>query len=87
MCGSVKHGSTAFSHTGSVCGVLVMCFGKHLAFGGDLLDVNLSPSSLSVCLPAAVVQGSTLEDVYTQVKQVIEEQSGPYIWVPTKERL
>ncbi|KAM8746087.1 disks large homolog 1 isoform 2-T2 [Acanthopagrus schlegelii] len=35
----------------------------------------------------AVVQGSTLEEVYTQVKQVIEEQSGPYIWVPTKERL
>ncbi|XP_029004289.1 disks large homolog 1-like isoform X5 [Betta splendens] len=35
----------------------------------------------------AVVQGSTLEEVYAQVKQIIEEQSGPYIWVPTKERL
>ncbi|XP_054459303.1 disks large homolog 1-like [Anoplopoma fimbria] len=35
----------------------------------------------------AIVQGSTLEEVYTQVKQIIEEQSGPYIWVPTKERL
>ncbi|XP_075901299.1 disks large homolog 1 isoform X2 [Nelusetta ayraudi] len=35
----------------------------------------------------AVVQGSSLEEVYSQVKQVIEEQSGPYIWVPTKERL
>ncbi|KAM3618992.1 uncharacterized protein V6R79_001397 [Siganus canaliculatus] len=35
----------------------------------------------------AVVQGLTLEEVYSQVKQVIEEQSGPYIWVPTKERL
>uniref|UniRef100_A0A3P8RDE6 Disks large homolog 1 n=1 Tax=Astatotilapia calliptera TaxID=8154 RepID=A0A3P8RDE6_ASTCA len=35
----------------------------------------------------AIVQGSTLEEVYSQVKQIIEEQSGPYIWVPTKERL
>uniref|UniRef100_A0A665WGR1 Disks large homolog 1 n=1 Tax=Echeneis naucrates TaxID=173247 RepID=A0A665WGR1_ECHNA len=35
----------------------------------------------------AVVQGSTLEEVYSQVKQIIEEQSGPYIWVPTMERL
>uniref|UniRef100_A0A672J7C6 Disks large homolog 1 n=1 Tax=Salarias fasciatus TaxID=181472 RepID=A0A672J7C6_SALFA len=34
-----------------------------------------------------IVQGSTLEEVYAQVKQIIEEQSGPYIWVPTKERL
>ncbi|TKS74094.1 Discs large -like protein 1-like protein [Collichthys lucidus] len=35
----------------------------------------------------AIVHGSSLEEVYSQVKQVIEEQSGPYIWVPTKERL
>ncbi|XP_037106440.1 discs large homolog 1-like protein isoform X6 [Syngnathus acus] len=36
---------------------------------------------------SAFVHGSTLEEVYSQVKQVIEEQSGPYIWVATKERL
>ncbi|KAM9849038.1 discs large homolog 1-like protein [Aulostomus maculatus] len=35
----------------------------------------------------AIVQGSSLEEVYSQVKQIIEEQSGPYIWIPTKERL
>ncbi|XP_053179124.1 disks large homolog 1-like [Scomber japonicus] len=35
----------------------------------------------------AIVQGSSLEEVYSQVKQIIDEQSGPYIWVPTKERL
>uniref|UniRef100_A0A3P9LX49 Uncharacterized protein n=1 Tax=Oryzias latipes TaxID=8090 RepID=A0A3P9LX49_ORYLA len=35
----------------------------------------------------AVVQGASLEDIHAQVKQIIEEQSGPYIWVPTKERL
>lgn len=38
-------------------------------------------------LSAAIVQGSSLEEVYSQVKQIIEEQSGPYIWIPTKERL
>ncbi|XP_032725210.1 disks large homolog 1 isoform X8 [Lontra canadensis] len=35
----------------------------------------------------AIVQGDTLEDIYNQVKQIIEEQSGPYIWVPAKEKL
>uniref|UniRef100_A0A8C6UI60 Disks large homolog 1 n=1 Tax=Neogobius melanostomus TaxID=47308 RepID=A0A8C6UI60_9GOBI len=35
----------------------------------------------------AIVQGSSLEEVYSQVKHIIEEQSGPYIWIPTKERL
>ncbi|KAM4548329.1 disks large homolog 4-like isoform 3-T3 [Odontesthes bonariensis] len=34
-----------------------------------------------------IVQGLSLEEVYSQVKQIIEEQSGPYIWVPTKDRL
>ncbi|XP_052455510.1 disks large homolog 1-like isoform X2 [Carassius gibelio] len=35
----------------------------------------------------AIVQGDTLEEIYNQVKQVIEEQSGPIIWVPVKEKL
>ncbi|XP_062392666.1 disks large homolog 2 isoform X3 [Sardina pilchardus] len=35
----------------------------------------------------ALVQGETLEDIYTQCKMVIEEQSGPYIWIPSKEKL
>ncbi|XP_067370091.1 disks large homolog 4-like isoform X2 [Channa argus] len=35
----------------------------------------------------AIVQGSSLEEIYSRVKLIIEEQSGPYIWVPTKERL
>lgn len=41
----------------------------------------------SLRISAAKVQGSSLEEVYSQVKQIIEEQSGPYIWVPTKERI
>ncbi|XP_078121287.1 discs large homolog 1-like protein isoform X12 [Sander vitreus] len=35
----------------------------------------------------AVVQGDTLEEIYEQVKQIIEEQSGPFIWVQSKEKL
>ncbi|XP_051005708.1 disks large homolog 1 isoform X17 [Acomys russatus] len=35
----------------------------------------------------AIVQGDTLEDIYDQVKQLIEQQSAPYIWVPAKEKL
>ncbi|XP_028856840.1 disks large homolog 1 isoform X11 [Denticeps clupeoides] len=35
----------------------------------------------------AIVQGDTLEEIYSQVKQIIEEQSGPYIWVPAKDKL
>uniref|UniRef100_A0A4W5QXF8 Disks large homolog 1 n=1 Tax=Hucho hucho TaxID=62062 RepID=A0A4W5QXF8_9TELE len=35
----------------------------------------------------AVVQGDTLEEFYEQVKQIIEEQSGPFIWVLSKEKL
>ncbi|XP_061484915.1 disks large homolog 2 isoform X5 [Rhineura floridana] len=35
----------------------------------------------------AFVQGETLEDVYNHCKLVIEEQSGPFIWIPSKEKL
>ncbi|KAM6969914.1 disks large homolog 2 isoform 16-T16 [Aplochiton taeniatus] len=35
----------------------------------------------------ALVQGDTLEDIYNNCKMVIEEHSGPYIWIPSKEKL
>uniref|UniRef100_A0A3Q1ARS2 Discs, large homolog 4a (Drosophila) n=1 Tax=Amphiprion ocellaris TaxID=80972 RepID=A0A3Q1ARS2_AMPOC len=35
----------------------------------------------------AIVHGDSFEEVYHQVKGVIEEQSGPYIWVPARDRL
>ncbi|XP_053564638.1 LOW QUALITY PROTEIN: disks large homolog 2 [Bombina bombina] len=35
----------------------------------------------------AIVQGDTLEDIYNSCKMVIEEQSGPFIWIPSKEKL
>ncbi|XP_077154757.1 disks large homolog 2 isoform X15 [Ranitomeya variabilis] len=35
----------------------------------------------------AIVQGDTLDDVYNSCKLVIEDQSGPFIWVPSKEKL
>uniref|UniRef100_A0A673LZE5 Disks large homolog 2 n=1 Tax=Sinocyclocheilus rhinocerous TaxID=307959 RepID=A0A673LZE5_9TELE len=47
---------------------------------------NLLTSALSLFL-SALVQGDTLEDIYNQCKMVIEEQSGPYIWIPSKEKL
>ncbi|KAM7366698.1 hypothetical protein PAMP_016113 [Pampus punctatissimus] len=35
----------------------------------------------------AIVHGDSFEEVYHLVKAVIEEQSGPYIWVLTRDRL
>uniref|UniRef100_A0A8C7G5P5 Discs large homolog 1-like protein n=1 Tax=Oncorhynchus kisutch TaxID=8019 RepID=A0A8C7G5P5_ONCKI len=35
----------------------------------------------------AIVQGDSLEEIYNTVKIIIEEQSGPFIWVPAKEKL
>ncbi|XP_077343563.1 disks large homolog 1 isoform X6 [Lithobates pipiens] len=35
----------------------------------------------------AIVQGDTLEEIYNHVKQIIEEQSGSFIWIPAKEKL
>ncbi|KAM9172076.1 disks large homolog 2 isoform 5-T5 [Pangshura tecta] len=35
----------------------------------------------------AIVQGDSLEEIYNQCKLVIEEQSGPFIWIPSKEKL
>ncbi|XP_032886518.1 disks large homolog 3 isoform X4 [Amblyraja radiata] len=35
----------------------------------------------------AIVHGDSLEEIYNKIKQVIEEQSGPYIWIPSSEKL
>ncbi|XP_077963448.1 disks large homolog 2 isoform X41 [Gasterosteus aculeatus] len=35
----------------------------------------------------ALVQGDNLEDIYSHCKRVIEEHSGPFIWIPSKEKL
>ncbi|XP_076877118.1 disks large homolog 3 isoform X4 [Brachyhypopomus gauderio] len=35
----------------------------------------------------AIVQGDSLEEIYSKIKMVIEEQSGPYIWIPSSEKL
>ncbi|KAK6478084.1 disks large-like protein 4 isoform X1 [Huso huso] len=36
---------------------------------------------------SAIVEGESFEEIYHKIKRVIEEQSGPYIWVPGRERL
>ncbi|XP_032410971.1 LOW QUALITY PROTEIN: disks large homolog 3 [Xiphophorus hellerii] len=35
----------------------------------------------------AIVQGDSLEEIYNKIKLIIEEQSGPYIWIPSPEKL
>ncbi|XP_056417343.1 disks large homolog 2 isoform X8 [Hyla sarda] len=35
----------------------------------------------------AIVQGDTLDDIYNSCKLVIEDQSGPFIWIPSKEKV
>ncbi|MFT7810224.1 disks large homolog 3 isoform X1, partial [Arapaima gigas] len=35
----------------------------------------------------AIVQGDSLEEIYNKIKLIIEEQSGPYIWVSSPEKL
>ncbi|XP_031979394.1 disks large homolog 3 isoform X8 [Corvus hawaiiensis] len=35
----------------------------------------------------AIVQGDSLEEIYSKIKQIIEDQSGHYIWVPSPEKL
>jgi len=35
----------------------------------------------------AVVQGDTYDEIYTRSKEVIRQQSGPVIWIPSKEKL
>lgn len=42
---------------------------------------------LPLCLCAAIVQGDSLEEIYNKIKLIIEEQSGPYIWIPSSEKL
>lgn len=56
---------------------------------GPLVPLPAGSSSDPMCrsVPAAIVQGDTLEEIYEQVKQIIEEQSGPFIWVLSKEKL
>ncbi|NIG61898.1 disks large-like [Pontoporia blainvillei] len=35
----------------------------------------------------AIVQGDSLEEIYNKIEQIIEDQSGHYVWVPSPEKL
>uniref|UniRef100_A0A672PAC1 Discs large MAGUK scaffold protein 3 n=1 Tax=Sinocyclocheilus grahami TaxID=75366 RepID=A0A672PAC1_SINGR len=35
----------------------------------------------------AIVQGDSLDEIFNKIKLIIEEQSGPYIWIPSAEKL
>lgn len=49
-----------------------------------LWDLGLTCCSTQL---AAIVEGDSFEEIYHKVKRVIEDLSGPYIWVPARERL
>lgn len=36
---------------------------------------------------SAIVEGDSFEEIYHKIKRIIEELSGPYIWIPARERL
>lgn len=59
-------------------------FGEY--FTGKNFNIRLLQSFLTVSL-TGVVQGDTIEEIYSKVKQLIWSQSGPVIWVPSKESL
>lgn len=61
-----------------------MLLSLYVIFFSSTLILFVPPFSFSA---AAVVEGESFEEVYHKVKTVIEEQSGPYIWIPTRERL
>lgn len=48
---------------------------------------HLARSSPSPRFTPAIVEGDSFEEIYHKVKRVIEDLSGPYIWVPARERL
>lgn len=54
-----------------------------------LLPCPWPASGLTLCStpPPAIVEGDSFEEIYHKVKRVIEDLSGPYIWVPARERL
>lgn len=56
-----------------------------------LLTGNTPPVALwpwlDLSVSTAIIQGDTLEEIYEQAKQIIEEQSGSFIWVQSKEKL
>ncbi|CAK6983498.1 disks large homolog 1-like%2C partial, partial [Scomber scombrus] len=61
-------------------------YNNHL-YGTSVQSVREVAEKFEFIIHFAIVQGDTLEEIYEQVKQIIEEQSGPFIWVQSKEKL
>ncbi len=58
-----------------------------LAISGISLGIKSKKLLSSLLSFSAIIQGDTPEEIYAKVKQVIDEQSGPSIWIPAKEKL
>jgi len=53
-----------------------------------MLPYDRPKPSIYVCVyVAAVVSGESGDDIYEQVKVVIDEQTGPSVWVSTGDPL
>lgn len=55
-----------------------------LGFGQRAMDHS---NNFVFLFTLAIVQGDSLEEIYNKIKQIIEDQSGHYIWVPSPEKL
>lgn len=66
-----------------------MAFSFESTIGIISTPVLMQPTdpSDSVIVSPAIVQGDSLEEIYNKIKLIIEEQSGPYIWIPSSEKL
>lgn len=51
------------------------------------IGLTVTVRRVFVCAWVAIVQGDSLEEIYNKIKLIIEEQSGPYIWIPSPEKL
>lgn len=58
--------------------------GRIAGFGGCAVDHS---NNFVFLFTLAIVQGDSLEEIYNKIKQIIEDQSGHYIWVPSPEKL
>uniref|UniRef100_A0A4W5NCR5 Discs large MAGUK scaffold protein 3 n=1 Tax=Hucho hucho TaxID=62062 RepID=A0A4W5NCR5_9TELE len=48
------------------------------------IAIFIKPKSIETLMN---LNGDSLEEIYNKIKMIIEEQSGPYIWIPSSEKL
>ncbi|KAF3838577.1 hypothetical protein F7725_010345 [Dissostichus mawsoni] len=56
-------------------------------YGTSILSVRTVAERVSTVDSWRIQLGDSLEEIYNKIKLIIEEQSGPYIWIPSSEKL